>query len=192
MGARGWRCHMDDGLQTLYSMNGIDWCLLDDCSEAESRQALKISHRFVGDPSFTYEVIEMEQGEEQKNVEECRILEETRLSAVVAEISKKAFVQPVDSVKKDGSRNVQWNGLARDQAYDLSNWRDSLDNPISKNSNQQWSVQTQKGAGVDREDIVLRNLLWMGAMSYHTPNTNQFAKIYVGHGQKRMDFVFMV
>merc|ERR1712032_1695193 len=91
----------------------------------------------------------------QGDFKELQILEESRLAAVVSEISKTALAHPKNSICKDGSLNSQWNGF-------------------------------------DCKHVVLRSLLWLGAIAFHTTETNQFGKIYVGTGEYNIDHSFMI
>ena len=197
--AQGYRRNMNDYLQTLYSLNGADWCILEEVDEKIKGLALKLRGRFIGDPSFAYDCIEPDNNEESNNTNnqnspnfgqgdnsELRILEESRLSAVVSEISKQALVFPRNSICIDSGRlNLQWTGMNMKQALELSNWCDGSNQPITEISEKYWSIQQQMGAGVDCVHVVFRNLLWLGAIAFHTVETDQFGNIYVGTGEYR-------
>ena len=210
-------------IQTLYSLNGCDWCILEDVDENVKNLALTVRGRFIGDPSFAYDCIDPSSFENNSNnngnnntdsnnnnssenknnnnnsnfgqgdSQELRILEETRLSAVVSIITKKALIRPKDSINSsDGKLNSQWNGLNGSEATDLSNWCDGENSEISRESRKYWSIQKQRGQGVDCVHVVLKNLEWLGAIAFHTTETNQFGNIYVGNGEFNMDFSFMI
>jgi len=210
-------------IQTLYSLNGGDWCILEDVDENVKNLALTVRGRFIGDPSFAYDCIDHNNdvtennhkiadsnnnSSENKNnnhsnfgqgdSQELRILEETRLSAVVSIITKKALVCPKDSITSDGRLNSQWNGLDGNQATDLSNWCDGENNDLisrEKGGEQEslkWSIQKQRGQGVDCVHVILKNLEWLGAIAFHTTETNQFGNIYVGNGEFNIDHPFMI
>jgi len=213
----------DNLIQTLYSLNGGDWCILEDVDENVQKLALSVKGRFIGDPSFTYEIncslnnnndvaatenlkntdSKFNSSENNKNnnhnnfgqgdSQELRILEETRLSAVVSIITKTALVCPKNSITSDGRLNSQWNGLDGNQATDLSNWVDGENNEISREKQGiNWSIQKQRGQGVDCVHVILKNLEWLGAIAFHTTETNQFGNIYVGNGEFNMDLSFMI
>lgn len=217
--AQGYRKNMkndESSLQTLYSLNAADWCILEEVEQSVRDLALTLRGRFIGDPSFSYDCIDpnpsnnidnnnnsteennnnkQDGGERfgQGDFKELQILEESRLAAVVSEISKTALAHPKHSICKDGSLNSQWAGLDGNQAIDISNWCDGTNGEMaSEKCSTYWSIQKQRGLGVDCIHVVLRNLLWLGAIAFHTTETNQFGKIYVGTGEYNIDHSFMI
>jgi radial spoke head protein 9 len=213
--AQGYRKNMandESSLQTLYSLNAADWCILEEVEKSVRDLALTLRGRFIGDPSFSYDCVDPnavnnidnnntednnnnKHGERfgQGDFNELQILEESRLAAVVSEISKVALAHPKHSICKDGSLNLQWNGLDGNQAIDISNWCDGSNGEMaSGDCSTYWSIQKQRGLGVDCIHVVLRNLLWLGAIAFHTTETNQFGKIYVGTGEYNIDHSFMI
>jgi len=220
--AQGYRKNMQNetlALQTLYSLNGADWCILEEVDESIRDLALKLRGRFIGDPSFAYDCIDpsslynntdsnnfsqnlstetnnnenINKNFGQGDYSELRILEESRLSAVVSEISKVALVHPKNSVCKDGKINTQWNGFDSKQAVEINNWCDGENSVLDESKcSKYWSIQKQRGLGVDCIHVVLRNLLWLGAIAFHTVETNQFGRIYVGTGEFNVDHSFMI
>jgi len=219
--AQGYRKNMkndESSLQTLYSLNASDWCILEEVEESVKDLALTLRGRFIGDPSFSYDCVdpsamnnidsnnpeENNNNNNKQNVggerfgqgdfKELQILEESRLAAVVSEISKTALAHPKNSICKDGSLNSQWNGLDCNQAIDISNWcvGTNTEEMVSGKCSTYWSIQKQRGLGVDCTHVVLRSLLWLGAIAFHTTETNQFGKIYVGTGEYNIDHSFMI
>jgi radial spoke head protein 9 len=64
----------------------------------------------------------------------------------------------------------------------------SIDVPLAGS----WSIQSERGPGVDSSLIKLRSLHWPGAESCHIPNTKQFARAYFGDGLKNINLPFML
>ena len=189
--AQGVRAGLEDATQTLYSVNCSDWCLLEDVVDEQKRaQALSIRGRFTGDPSLPYS-LPLDDEDSEKNGE-LQVLEEVRLSAVVEDINRLAMLRPADALTKENRLNMLWNGLTVDQAANPSNWRYNSGAAVEAKSQRFWSVQAEQGVGVDCMNIVLKNLLYVGAMAFHTPGSNQFGRLYVGNGEKNLNFTFMM
>lgn len=188
---QGFRNGISPDVQTLYSINCIDWCLLEMAEGADYLNALRITGRFTGDPSATFYVEkQLPEGEEApKNPEHILILEEVRLSSVIQAISKEAMIVPIGSLLKDGSTNMLWAGLSLQQAKQTKNWEVN-GNPV--HDSLFWSIQEEVGNGVDRTNVVLRNLLWLGAIAVHTADSSFHSKIYVGTGEKNHSLPFML
>merc|ERR1711964_879364 len=55
-----------------------------------------------------------------------------------------------------------------------------------------WSIQAERGPGVDSTLYKLRSLQWPGAEACHIPGTKQFARSYFGDGLKNINLPFML
>ncbi|XP_047120370.1 uncharacterized protein LOC124803234 [Schistocerca piceifrons] len=59
---------------------------------------------------------------------------------------------------------------------------------LFRNSSSCWSLQLECGSHV----VVLRNLLWPGAVGYHAVGTPDHGYVYIGSGKRNLDLPFMV
>lgn len=206
----------------LYSVTGNDWHLLSVPDEKTIEDALSIRGRFIGDPMYEHEQNEVRRFGGDANDEDVRISvkEEARLAAVVLKIDEEAMIVPKGAFLRSPAgivmQNTSFGGLDEKSALDLANWyhfsgpiklptksllmQCNLTAPIdfldAANgdipSNGSWSMQTERGPGVDSSIIKLRSLHWPGAESCHIPNTRQFARGYFGDGLKNINLPFML
>uniref|UniRef100_A0A8C4RNK8 Radial spoke head protein 9 homolog n=1 Tax=Erpetoichthys calabaricus TaxID=27687 RepID=A0A8C4RNK8_ERPCA len=201
----------------LYSFNCIEWFLLPPVSEDFVQNVTSVKGLFVGDLSFEYEYKDTGMvDEEHTNPEDVtvHINEEVRLVAVIALIEREAAVVPRGAYIKDSQGfitvNRMFEGLSMKEAkkldsylhfsnpvnqvkgslllkadYDPSiDFLNSLEDDKPKGS---WVLQFQKGNSV----VLLRSLLWLGLSFYHFLSTLNHGYVYVGTGQKNLDFPFM-
>lgn len=149
-----------------------------------------------------------------------QVKEEARLSAVIMKIDEEAMLVPRGAFLRSPAgivmKNGSFSGLSEKQVANLENWfhfsgpiklptkslleKADLAAPIdfldqasgdvpSKGS---WSIQNERGPGVDSSLIKLRSLHWPGAESCHIPDTKQFARGYFGDGLKNINLPFML
>ncbi|XP_031177691.1 radial spoke head protein 9 homolog [Sander lucioperca] len=211
----------EDELQdkkNLYSFNCMDWFLLPPATESMIEKASKIKSRFIGDPSYVYEHIEIRrQGERDDTTEEVvtKVNEESRLAVTVHQIDDEASVVPRGAFVKSPHGLVQMNrsfgGLSHSEARKLDNFFhfseaknlkkksilemgdlnpaiDFLDVLSDDIPKGSWSLQLECASKV----CVLRSLLWLGLSFYHVPMTPQHGYIYIGDGIKNLDLPFML
>ncbi|XP_039605722.1 radial spoke head protein 9 homolog [Polypterus senegalus] len=142
------------------------------------------------------------------------INEEVRLVAVITLIEREAAVVPRGAYIKDSQGfitvNRMFEGLSMNEAKKLESYL-HFSNPVNKvkrslllkadydpsidflNSLEDdkpkgtWILQFQKGNSV----VLLRSLLWLGLSFYHYLSTINHGYVYVGTGQKNLDFPFM-
>uniref|UniRef100_A0A8C5UG70 Radial spoke head protein 9 homolog n=1 Tax=Malurus cyaneus samueli TaxID=2593467 RepID=A0A8C5UG70_9PASS len=192
----------------LYSLNCLDWSLLTPATKEMLALAEQLQGRFQGDPSFEYDLAEV-------NAEAPVMKEEARLIATIEQIDKEVGIVPRGAFVKTplGSvhENRHFEGLSLAEAKKLSSYfhftkpvnlknktllekadldpsidfLDSLEHDIPRGS---WSIQLEKGGTV----VVLRSLLWLGLTFYHVPMTKQFGYVYFGTGEKNLDLPFML
>lgn len=213
----------DDELKnrkSLYSLNCIDWHLLPPATESMIADvALAATGRFTGDPSHEYEHTEIRtegEGDEATHEEvTVKVIEASRLAAIVSNIDKDVSVVPRGAFIKSPNGKVQTNrsfgGLHPTEAAKLRNYLhfrepvnlrnksilemselnpaldflDPLSEDILKGS---WSLQLDRGGTV----CVLRSLLWLGFTFFHVPQTPQHGYIYMGDGLMNLDLPFML
>ncbi|KAJ8356900.1 hypothetical protein SKAU_G00196940 [Synaphobranchus kaupii] len=174
--------------------------------------------RFVGDPSFEYELTETrQQGEGDEAVKEeftMKVTEEKRLAATVFNIERDVSVVPRGAFIRTPHDMVQVNrsfqGLSTLEAGNLSNYLHftepqylkkksilemadldpSIDflDPLSEDIPKGSWSLQMEGSSV----CVLRSLLWLGLTFFHVPSTPQHGYIYVGDGLKNLDLPFML
>ncbi|XP_071335092.1 radial spoke head protein 9 homolog isoform X2 [Trachinotus anak] len=204
--------------RNLYSFNCMDWFLLPPATESmidEVSRAAK--NRFVGDPSYVYEHLEIHrQGEgNEAEEEETKVSEESRLAVTVHQIDEEVSVVPRGAFVKNPHGLVQINrsfgGLSHSEAGKLSSFLhfsepknlkkksvlemgelnpavDFLDVLSDDIPKGSWSLQFECASKV----CVLRSLLWLGLTFYHVPMTPQHGYIYIGDGTKNLDLPFML
>ncbi|TDH00301.1 hypothetical protein EPR50_G00187100 [Perca flavescens] len=211
----------EDELQdkkNLYSFNCMDWFLLPPATESMKEKVSKIKSRFIGDPSFVYEHIEIRrQGERDDATEEVviKVNEESRLAVTVHQIDDEVSVVPRGAFVKSPHGLVQMNrsfgGLSHSEAGKLDNFLhfseaknlkkksilemgdlnpaiDFLDVLSDDIPKGSWSLQLECASKV----FVLRSLLWLGLSFYHVPMTPQHGYVYIGDGIKNLDLPFML
>ncbi|XP_078131440.1 radial spoke head protein 9 homolog [Sander vitreus] len=210
----------EDELQdkkNLYSFNCMDWFLLPPATQSMIEKASKIKSRFIGDPSYVYEHIEIRRQGEDDTTEEVvtKVNEESRLAVTVHQIDDEASVVPRGAFVKSPHGLVQMNrsfgGLSHSEAAKLANFLhfseaknlkkksilemgdlnpaiDFLDVLSDDIPKGSWSLQLECASKV----CVLRSLLWLGLSFYHVPMTPQHGYIYIGDGIKNLDLPFML
>lgn len=159
--------------------------------EHEKILAREIKGRFTGDPSFKYickiKSKKHNQGD-NANFEDKYIKEEIRLSVVVEDISKEAFIIPNNAESDYNSKYFRnFKGLSEQNCKKLENWKFSEGSETKDTPNKMnWSVQTNSNS------VILSNLYWIGAYCITVPNCPIYSKIYVGNGEKNLDLPFML
>ncbi|NWI97151.1 RSPH9 protein, partial [Pitta sordida] len=113
----------------LYSLNCLDWSLLTPASEEMVAQAEQLKGRFQGDPSFVYNLAEINAGAAERLFEggkEPVIKEEARLIATIEEIDRAVGIVPRGAFVKTplGSvhENRHFEGLSLVEAKKLSSY----------------------------------------------------------------------
>ncbi|XP_023286065.1 radial spoke head protein 9 homolog [Seriola lalandi dorsalis] len=205
--------------KNLYSFNCIDWFLLPPATESmidEVSRAAKT--RFIGDPSYVYEHLEIRRrGGDEAEEEEVwtKVSEESRLAVTVHKIDEEVSVVPRGAFVKSPHGLVQINrsfgGLSHSEAGKLDNFLhfsepknlrkksilemgklnpaiDFLDVLSDDIPKGSWSLQFECASKVR----VLRSVLWLGLTFYHVPMTPQHGYIYIGDGTKNLDLPFML
>lgn len=148
------------------------------------------------------------------------VKEEARLAAVIHKIDQEAMIVPRGAYLRTPAGIVMTNrsfgGLKENDSLRLDNWfhfsgpvklpkqslleKSDLTAPIdfldsaagdipTKGS---WSIQTERGPGVDSTLVKMRSLHWPGAECAHVPETSQFARCYFGDGVKNINLPFML
>merc|ERR1712110_27058 len=137
-----------------------------------------------------------------------QVKEEDRLATVIAKIDEQAMLVPRGAYLRSPAGivtpNQSFTGMSCDKAKNLENWfhfsapiklpgkslleqadatapidfltRAADDTPTGGS----WSLQTERGPGVDASLIKLRSLHWIGAEACHIPGTNVFSRVYFG------------
>ncbi|KAA8583152.1 hypothetical protein FQN60_015698, partial [Etheostoma spectabile] len=118
--------------KNLYSLNCMNWFLLPPATESMIEKVSKIKSRFIGDPSYVYEHIEIRrQGEKDEATEEVvvsmtKVNEESRLAVTVHQIDDEASVVPRGAFIKSPHGLVQisrsFGGLSHSEAGKLDNF----------------------------------------------------------------------
>merc|ERR1712019_191080 len=149
-----------------------------------------------------------------------QVKEEARLATVISKIDSEAMIVPRGAFIRSPSgivaQNDSFGGLSLEKAQNLENWLifngpvklpqknlleqadavaplDFLDNanesvPVGGS----WSVQVERGPGVDASLVKIRSLQWPGAEAACLPGTKQYSRIYLGTGIKNIDLPFML
>jgi len=158
----------------------------------------------------------------ENNEEDVRISvkEEARLAAVVHKIDQEAMIVPRGAYLRTPAgivmQNGSFGGLKENDTLKLDNWFhfsgpvklpqksllekadltapiDFLDSASSDiPAKGSWSIQSERGPGVDSTLVKMRSLHWPGAESCHVPLTSQFARCYFGDGIKNINLPFML
>jgi len=204
------------GRRFLYSLNCVDWHLLQDPNQETITKAELIKGRFIGDPSYEYEHVNVErigEGEDAHDEETVfTIKEEERLAAVVHLITDE-FVAPRRAFMKSAegivTRNPSYRGLNPAETGHVTNWFhfrskqtkkpdikqqahidpaiDFLDTIESDIPAGVWSIQNETGS-----NVTLRNLKWIGLIGFGVPASPCFGCAYFGTGEPNYDLPFML
>ncbi|XP_026197984.1 radial spoke head protein 9 homolog [Anabas testudineus] len=206
--------------KNLYSFNCMDWFLLPPASDSMINEVSKATKgRFIGDPSYVYEHLEIRRRGEGDDAEEeeivTKVIEESRLAVTVHLIDEEVSVVPRGAFVKNPHGLVEMNrsfgGLSHSEAAKLDNFLH-----FSKPKNLKKKSILEMGElnpAIDFFDVlsddipkgswslqfecaskvcVLRSLLWLGLTFYHVPMTPQHGYIYIGYGTKNLDLPFML
>lgn len=158
--------------------------------------------------------------EAQDDAISIQVKEEARLATVIAKIDAEAMVVPRGAFLRTPAglvhTNDSFSGLSFEKAQNLENWfhftgpvrlpkKNLLEQadataPIdflelasdSVPVNGSWSVQVERGPGVDAPLVKLRSLQWPGAEAAHVPDSKNFSRVYIGNGIKNIDLPFML
>jgi len=200
----------------LYSLNCIDWHLLQNPSEESLTKSEVIRGRFIGDPSYEYEHVNVErigEGEDAHDEETVfTIKEEERLAAVVHNITsefivpRRAFMKSAEGVV---TRNPSYQGAPEAEVTHVSNWFHFRAKHVNAPSINQlahidpaidfmdtiegdipagvWSTQNERGT-----NITQRNLKWIGLVAYAVHGSPAFGCVYFGTGEPNHDLPFML
>lgn len=206
-----------NGRKFFYSLNCLDWLLLQNPSDDSMTKSEVIRGRFIGDPSYEYEHVDVQrigEGEDAQDEETVfTIKEEERLAAIVTRITNE-FIVPRGAYIKDPNgrvfKNHSFYGMSENDVEHLSSWfhfrtERKLNTPkVSELADVDpaidfmdtiefdipvgvWSVQSERGV-----NSLLRNLNWIGLISYAVPNTRLNGCCYFGTGEPNYDLPFML
>ncbi|XP_078068347.1 radial spoke head protein 9 homolog [Mustelus asterias] len=201
--------------KSLYSLNCMDWKLLPPATDQMIENSLHVKGRFMGDPSHEYETITIKKTEEEESDLELKVKEEERLTATIEQINREAAIIPrgafVRTPLEQIHKNRSFEGLSVTEAGKLqsylhfttpvkrktksmlsqANLEESIDFLNSLEDDELkvfWSLQYERGSKL----VILRNLLWLGFTFFHVPETPQHGYIYMGLGERNIDFPFMI
>ncbi|XP_032876537.1 radial spoke head protein 9 homolog [Amblyraja radiata] len=203
--------------KSLYSFNCMDWKLLPPATNEMIARSMMLRGRFMGDPSHEYEktVVKKENEEHVNQDTEIKVKEEERLTATITLINMETAVIPraafIMTPQNDVHRNRSFEGLSVTEAGKLKSYLhftnphvlktksilmqanleesiDFLDCLEDDELKVFWSLQYERGNKL----VILRNVLWPGYAFFHVPETTQFGHIYMGMGEKNIDFPFMI
>ncbi|XP_069743902.1 radial spoke head protein 9 homolog isoform X8 [Narcine bancroftii] len=154
--------------KTLYSFNCMDWKLLPPATDEMIARSMLIKGRFTGDPSHQYKKTVLRANNEDQTDQDTdiKVKEEERLTATIELINREAAIIPRGAFIMTPRGEVHKN-----RSFEVF-----------------WSLQFERGNKL----VILRNLLWPGFTFFHVPDTTQFGFIYMGLGEKNMDFPFMI
>ncbi|XP_078398849.1 radial spoke head protein 9 homolog [Cetorhinus maximus] len=200
--------------KSLYSFNCMDWKLLPPATNKMIERSMMVKGRFIGDPSHEYGSITVKKTDEE-TTEEFKVKEEERLTATIELINREAAIIPrgafIKTPLEQVHRNRSFEGLSVIEAGKLqsylhfttplilktkslllqANLEESIDFLNSLDDDELkvfWSLQYEKGSKL----VVLRNLLWLGFTFFHVPETAQYGYVYMGLGERNIDFPFMI
>ncbi|XP_067875712.1 radial spoke head protein 9 homolog [Heterodontus francisci] len=203
------------GRKSLYSLNCMDWMLLPPATDEMIDRSFLVKGRFMGDPSHEYESITVKTTDEETTDLELKVKEEERLTATIEQINREAAIIPrgafIKTPHEQIHKNRSFEGLSVTEAGKLrfylhfttpfvlkkksllmqANVDESIDFLNSLDDDELkviWSLQYEKGSKL----VILRNLLWLGFTFFHVPETSQYGCLYMGLGEKNMDFPFMI
>lgn len=149
-----------------------------------------------------------------------QVKEEDRLATVIKCIDEEAMVVPRGAFMRNPAGivtpNAGFSGLCSQKATNLENWfhfagpvqlpsKSLLEKadqtaPIDflraaaadTPSEGSWSVQSERGPGVDSCLVKLRSLHWIGAEACHVPDTQVFSRVYFGDGCRNINLPFQL
>lgn len=206
-----------NGRKFLYSLNCLDWLLLQDASEDSMTKSELIRGRFIGDPSYEYEHVDVQrigEGDDAHDEETVfTIKEEERLAAIVTRITNEFIVPRGAYIRSPHGRvfkNNGFYGMNENDTAHLTNWfhfRKDMKRPMPKVSELAdvdpaidfmdtiendipigvWSVQNERGLNTS-----LRNLNWIGLIAFAVPGSRFYGCTYFGTGEPNYDLPFML
>ncbi|KAL6631458.1 hypothetical protein U3516DRAFT_619220 [Neocallimastix sp. 'constans'] len=196
------QCWNDDifDRKYFYSTDTITWLQLPEITDEELKDISEIYSRFIGDPSYEYQLQNQtpqnnQQILEDENAQEKEpINEEKRLSGVIKMINYDVEIVPRGAYYQDRLRNIlsneKFKGLTEKDMIDLASYfhfrsgfklsletvedRISIDQSIDIFDN----IEKDKPDGIwslqvekGGSTITLRSLLWPGYFFFHAPKT---------------------
>ncbi|XP_062896703.1 radial spoke head protein 9 homolog [Mobula hypostoma] len=203
--------------KTLYSFNCMDWKLLPPATDEMIVRSMLIKGRFMGDPSHEYEKTVVKKVNEEQTDQDIdfKMKEEERLTSTIELINREAAIIPrgafIMTPRGEVHMNRSFEGLSVTEAGKLksylhftkpavlkkkslllqANLEESIDFLNSLEDDELkvfWTLQYERGNKL----VILQNLLWPGFIFFHVPETTQFGYLYMGLGEKNMDFPFMI
>uniref|UniRef100_A0AAV2KB67 Radial spoke head protein 9 homolog n=1 Tax=Knipowitschia caucasica TaxID=637954 RepID=A0AAV2KB67_KNICA len=216
-------CRGEDEIQDLkylYSLNSMEWSLLPPATESVIQEVSKAAKgRFVGEPSYVYEHVEVlrkGEGEEAESEElVIKVTEEKRLAVTVYQINQEVSVVPRGAFIRSPHGLVQANrsfgGLTYSEAGKLEHFmhfvkqrnmkkRSILEmgelNPVMDFMDT-LSDDIPNGSWHLRFEYanhacVIRSHLWLGLTFYQIPMTPQHGYVYIGDGIRNLSLPFML
>ncbi|XP_060711788.1 radial spoke head protein 9 homolog [Hemiscyllium ocellatum] len=203
------------GRKSLYSLNCMDWKLLPPATDEMIERSMRVKGRFMGDPSHEYDTIAVKKSDEEMASLELKVKEEERLTATIEQINREAAIVPrgafIKTPLEQIHKNRSFGGLSVTEAGKLqsylhftepvilkkksqlvqANLEDSIDFLNSLEDDELkvfWSLQYERGSKL----VILQSLLWLGFNFFHVPETSQYGSIYMGLGERNIDFPFMI
>ncbi|ORX42803.1 hypothetical protein BCR32DRAFT_214297, partial [Anaeromyces robustus] len=210
------QCWNDDifDRKYFYSTDTITWLQLPEITEEELKDISQIYSRFIGDPSYEYQLPNPNQPQEKEPINE-----EKRLSGVIKMINYDVEIIPRGSYYQDRLKKIHFNykfkGLSEKEMIDLTSYFhfrsgfklsldtiedrididqsiDIFDNIEKDKPDGTWSLQVEHGGST----ITLKSLLWPGYFFFHTPRTAmrqcKFGSMYNGYGIKNVNLGIML
>ncbi|XP_048452616.1 radial spoke head protein 9 homolog, partial [Rhincodon typus] len=199
----------------LHSLNCMDWKLLPPATDEMIEKSMRVKGRFMGDPSHEYDTKTIKKSDEEMIGLELKVKEEERLTATIEQINREAAIIPrgafIKTPLEQIHKNRSFEGLSVTEAGKLqsylhftepsvlkkkslllqANLEESIDflNSLDDDEMKEfWSLQYERGSKL----VILRNLLWLGFTFFHVPETSQYGCIYMGLGERNIDFPFMI
>jgi len=196
------QCWNDDifGRKYFYSTDTITWLQLPEITDDELKDITEIHSRFIGDPSYEYQLSNSvpqsnQQQLDDENLQEKEpINEEKRLSGVIKMINYDVEIVPRGAYYQDRLKNIHINdkfkGLTEKEMVDLASYfhfrsgfklsfetiedRIDIDQSIDIFDN----IEKDKPDGIwslqvehGGTTITLKSLLWPGYFFFHAPRT---------------------
>jgi len=206
--------------KTLYSLDCVTWGLLPEATQAMRDQCSLVKGRFLGDPSYEYEHMEIKrigEGEDAQEEENAiTIKEEDRLASSIAQIDEDVAIVPRGAYIKTPHgtviRNRSFAGLQTQEAVKFSSYfhfrepillkekslldKADLDKAIDFLDSIDDDIPKSRAWSLQCERgsglVILRSLLWQGLTFYHVPGTTKYGFVYVGTGEVNKDLPFML